>query len=112
MIQPRVFLGVDIELGAERRLVQLAFCALVNQRALLAIERGTTNVGFNQVLTNFRADFFEQPAKVRQNGVVAQQTVPGLQQIPHTDAEQHRAHHQPGEEPRVSGAQNGEQNRQ
>ena len=71
MIDPFVLRGIDVNLGAKRALIDGTFCALIHNRALLTRERNFFGVIFQEILANFRANFFKQKAKVRKYWIVA-----------------------------------------
>ena len=88
VVDPLIALLTDVELGAERPVVDLAFGTLIDQRALGARERLGLGIAFDEVLTNLGADEFEDETQMSHDGIVAQNGMLLLQQIP--DAQQHQ----------------------
>ncbi len=82
MIEPRVVAAVDIELRSEGQLVLRVLCTLINQRTLLAAERCAGQVGLEEILTKLWAKSLEEKAQMCRNGIVAQNAVTALQEIP------------------------------
>ena len=88
VIDPLVALRSYIELGAKWAVVHLTLGALIHQRALGARERLRLGIAFNKVLANFGANELKEKAKVPHDGVVAQDGMVFLHQIP--QAQQHQ----------------------
>ncbi len=82
MGQPGEARFVNVFLGPERALVLDTLGPLINQGADLARERFFVVVAFDQVLANFRADAFEQPAHMPDHRIVAHDRVAGLPHVP------------------------------
>ena len=98
MIDPLVIAGVDVELGAERALVELTLGALIDDRAFGAVERRAVGVALEEILADLRADLLEKETDVGEDRIVALEAVIGLNHVPRAnggerDAEQ-RDHHE------------------
>src|SRR5271170_2752271 len=106
MAQPLIALGVDVELRAERALVELHLGALINDRPLVAAERQPVLLAFEEILAQFRADVFEQEADMGGDRIVAQNRVAGLQKIANAKQRERGENRQSDAERRVP-ARNG-----
>ena len=62
MGEPGITGTVDILDGTERPFVFLALGALVDETAVLAVERNRVIIAFDNVLTDFRPDAFQEEA--------------------------------------------------
>ncbi len=91
MVQPFVFIAVDIVLRAKGPLVQFALCPLIDQGPLVAREGCPVLVTFEEILADFRTDPFQQKAQMPGNGIVAQDRMARLDQIPHAQHRQKQA---------------------
>ncbi|MGQ3214526.1 MAG: hypothetical protein ACT6T2_25905 [Shinella sp.] len=72
MGEPSIAGTVDFLDGAERPFVFHAFGALVDEPAILPVERNRVIVAFDDILADFRPDAFEQEAQVPDHRIVAQ----------------------------------------
>ena len=90
VVDPLILRGVDVELGAERRLVDHCLGALVHQRALVAVERPAVEVALDEVLVQLGTEILEQVAQVAEQREVAQHRVAGLRHVPDAQPDQRR----------------------
>ena len=81
MAQPFIALGVDVELGAERALVQRHLGALIDDRALRARERQAVGLALEEILPHLRPEFLEQEPQMRRDRIVAQHRMALLDEI-------------------------------
>ena len=79
---------VDVDLGAERLLGVDALRPLVDDRALIAVERAAVEVPLDEVLLELGTDRLEQVAHVPEDRIVAQDRVPPLHQVPDADQDE------------------------
>ena len=79
--QPLIVAAIDIDLRAERPLVELALGALVDDGPRRTVERHAVEIAFEKILPDFGANFFEQKAQIGENGVIAQQRMSCLDEI-------------------------------
>ena len=77
--EPLVTFSHHIQLRTKRSFVGLPFGSGVHQRALGAGKGLGLVLAFDEVLTNFRANEFQQKPHMSQDGVVAQDGMVGLQ---------------------------------
>src|SRR5262245_47812483 len=103
VIDPLVIAGIDVLLGAEWALVELALGALIRDRALGAVEGRTVVFALEKILADFRTDLLEQEAKIGKNGVVALETMGALNHVPDAernepDADQEQDKQSPGQQ--------------
>ena len=75
VVHPFVADLVHVFFGAERQGVAFALGALIDERALLSVERHAVGVVLDEVLVDFRADEFQEIAAVADDGKVAQHRV-------------------------------------
>jgi len=94
--QPLVFLGIDVELGAEGMGRYVALGSGIDQGALVMAERPPIQIAFDDVGAQERAEPFEEPAQPRRARIVAAQRMVGLRQVDHRDQQQgHEQRQQP-----------------
>src|SRR5215831_3178578 len=86
MVDPFVAGKVDVFAGAERLSALDVLGALINERTLRARERHRLVVALKQILTDLRPDCFEKETEMREQRIVAQDRVAGLDIV--ADAEQ------------------------
>jgi hypothetical protein len=87
----------DVLLGPKGTLVERPFGALIDDRALGAIERRAVKIALENVLPDLRPDGLQAEAKIRQDRIVAAQAVPLLQQVPDAQGAEGSAEN-PGDE--------------
>ncbi|MNM73367.1 hypothetical protein D3C81_850910 [compost metagenome] len=92
---------VDVDQGTEGFVRGLVLGAGIHQRTLGAGEGQGVAVGFEQVLTDFRADALDQVADVAQDRVVAANCMAFLQQVDYTDQAEQRRGQGEGPQPLV-----------
>ena len=88
MAQPLVALRVDVELRAERPLVELHLGALVDDGALVARKRQTVGLALEEILPHLRPHLLEQEAQVGGDRIVAQNRVRGLNEVAQAEQRQ------------------------
>ena len=93
MLQPFEAGRVDVELGAERPLVERHLGALVDDRALVARERQAVGLALEEILPHFRPDFLEQEPQMRRDRIVAQHRMAGLDEVAQADRDEREADH-------------------
>src|SRR5579872_80811 len=81
MTQPFVTLSVDVELRAERPLVELQLGALIDDRAFVAAERQSVLFAFEEILAQLRADIFEKKTDMGGDRIIAQHRMAGLDEV-------------------------------
>ncbi len=81
VVDPLVPHFVQFEFGSEGATVGHAFGALVDDTALKAGEWHLVGIRVHQILLDFRPDGFYQVAKMSHNGIVAQHSMPALQDV-------------------------------
>ena len=91
MVQPFVFIAIDVVLRAKGPLVQFALCPLIDKGPLVSRERSPVLVTFKEVLADFGADPFQQKPQMAGNGIVAQDRMPRLDQVVHAQHGQKQA---------------------
>lgn len=89
MINPFIAGQVDIFAGAERLPALDVLGALIDERALRARERYRLVVALEQILANLRANRLEKEAEMREQRIVAQDRVAGLEIVAAADEAQH-----------------------
>ncbi|MNT53890.1 hypothetical protein D3C72_1910070 [compost metagenome] len=99
MVDPFVAVAVDVFLGAEGALVDLALGALVDDGTLRARERRGLCVVFQEVLADLGADELEEKAQVAQDRVVAPDRMPRLDQVIDAQGAQHQQRDGGGQPP-------------
>ena len=97
MVQPFEMAVIDIVVGAEGPLVELVLGPLVDDGALVARKRHAALVVLEEILPDLGPDILQQEAQVPDDGIVAQDRVPGLEQVPDTDQRQGQGDGQPGQ---------------
>ena len=100
MAQPLVALGVDVELRAERPLVELHLGALIDDGALIARERQAVGLALEEILPHLRPHLFEQKAQVGGDRIIAQNRVGGLNEVAETEQRKCAKYHDRREEQR------------
>ena len=83
MVDPFVARGAHIQLGAKGAFIGLAFGPGINQRPLRTRERHRLGIAFNEILTDFGADEFQQKAQMPNDRVIAQNGMALLLDVPH-----------------------------
>src|SRR5262249_27123132 len=81
MLQPLIASGVDVELRAERALVERELGALVDDGAPVARERQAVLLALEEILPEFWPDRLEQKADVRGDRIVAQDRMARLREV-------------------------------
>ena len=84
VVDPFIAACAHIHQGAERAVVRVSLGTLVDQRALGAREGQRFGVAFDEVLTHFRADEFQEKAHMADDRVVAQDGVARLAAVAQT----------------------------
>jgi len=79
--QPLKALRIDVVLGAEGPLVDDTLGALIDDSPFVAAERQSMLFILEEVLTHLRPDLFKQITQMRRDRVVAQDCVPGLEEV-------------------------------
>src|SRR5690606_35516310 len=90
MSQPGIAGSVDVFDGAERSLVLVSLGALIDEGPVLPAERHFVMIALYDVLPNLGPEALQQKAQVTDHRIVAQDRMPMLTQIAHTECE-HRA---------------------
>src|SRR5258708_6262162 len=67
---PLISFGVDVELSPKRSGIDLPLGALVNYRAVIAVDRCAIHVGLNKILLDLGTDQFKEIAQPADNGKV------------------------------------------
>jgi hypothetical protein len=91
MVDPLVLRGVDIELGAERALVEHVLRALIGNRTLHVRERHLFVVGFDDILAQHRPKVFEERPQMRRYRKVTAQRVPRRGDVDDAEDAEHAA---------------------
>ena len=78
MVQPLVATGIDVILCTKWALVQRALGALVYDGALVAGKRCAVLFAFEEILSDLRANLFQNKADMRGKRIVAQHRMAGL----------------------------------
>jgi hypothetical protein len=86
--EPGVARRVGVEFGAERLLVFDVLGALVDQRALVAVERSPVLVALDHVLMELGPEVFDHEAQVAQDRIIAKNAVVLLGHIPYSEQRQ------------------------
>ena len=98
MAQPFVARRVDVEQGAERALVERHLGALIDDRALVARERHAIGLALEEILPHLGADLFEDEAQMGGDRIVAQDRVPGLDEVVNAQKGQGAENEEAGDE--------------
>ena len=83
--QPRVAGGVNILAGAEWLLVLRVLGALIDERTFFPAEGILVALAFDQILPDLGPDAFEDPAHMAEDGVVPEDRVLLLQDVPEAE---------------------------
>src|SRR6516225_6185380 len=88
MMQPLETSGIDVALRPEWAFVQGLLRALINDRTLITGKRRAILFAFEKILTNLRADFFQDETDVCRERIVAEYRMPRLDQVDGADNRQ------------------------
>jgi hypothetical protein len=71
MIYPFILVAVDVELRPKRFDVERILCAPIGNGTHISAERASLEFPFHDVLVDLRANFFDKPAQVANDGIYA-----------------------------------------
>ncbi len=85
MLKPFIARRVNVELRAERPLVQREFGALVDDRAPVARERQAVLFALEEILPDLRANLFKKKTQMSGDRIIAKDRMMRLQEIADAD---------------------------
>ena len=81
MADPFESFRIDVVLGPERTLVEHHLGALIHHRPLVAAERSSSFVVFEEILAHLGSHLFEQEAQMGRDRIISQHRVARLDQV-------------------------------